>query len=164
MDYKGVIPKDIIEDHPERHERIPQFGSMYMFGYMPLHKDKLPYYDIFPLVVPIDTHIRSSEYFIGLNFHYLPHKERLILFDNMLKFTNQKEGEDEQFIIDYNMLTKYSILRYYKPAIKKYLYRQMATKFTYIHPSEWSLALFLPTETFKKSNRKEIWDDSREKI
>ena len=40
-----------------------------MFVYDPKTKAKLPFYDTFPLVLPIDT-FRGG--FIGLNFHYLP--------------------------------------------------------------------------------------------
>ena len=43
-------------------------GRLNMFLYDPKYKDKLPYYDVFPLVLPIQ---RYSDGFLGINFHYL---------------------------------------------------------------------------------------------
>ena len=43
-------------------------GRMSMFFYDPKFKNRLPYYDTFPLVLPLET-MRGG--FIGLNFHYL---------------------------------------------------------------------------------------------
>jgi len=44
-------------------------GNMYMFFYDPKTKDTLPYYDAFPLVIPIEP---AEGGFYGLNLHYLP--------------------------------------------------------------------------------------------
>ena len=46
----------------------PSAGRMSMFIYDPKLKDKLPYYDTFPLVLPIETY---SNGFLGINLHYL---------------------------------------------------------------------------------------------
>ena len=42
-------------------------GRMYTFFYNPKTKDKLPYYDRFPLSMILG---QDSDGFIGLNFHY----------------------------------------------------------------------------------------------
>ena len=47
----------------------PKYGVMNLFGYDPKHKDKLPYYDTFPLILPLEP---AKGGFMGLNFHYLP--------------------------------------------------------------------------------------------
>ena len=39
-------------------------GKMYLFAYNPKHKDILPYYDTFPLVLPFR---KMSEGFLGVN-------------------------------------------------------------------------------------------------
>ena len=44
-------------------------GKMYMFFYDAKYKDTLPFFDIFPLVFPIEFY---SEGFLGINLHYLP--------------------------------------------------------------------------------------------
>ena len=46
----------------------PKYGIMNLFGYDPKHKDRLPYYDTFPLILPLEP---AKGGFIGLNFHYL---------------------------------------------------------------------------------------------
>ena len=45
----------------------PSVGRLNMYFYDPKTKKKLPYYDTFPLVLPVDT-FRGG--FVGLNFHY----------------------------------------------------------------------------------------------
>ena len=32
----------------------PKYGIMNLFGYDPKHKDRLPYYDSFPLILPLE--------------------------------------------------------------------------------------------------------------
>ena len=49
------------------------FGALNMFIYDPKLKNKLPYYDTFPLVLPIE---RYRDGFLGINFHYLPYALR----------------------------------------------------------------------------------------
>ena len=51
-------------------------GKMYFFHYSPKLKDKLPYYDSFPLVIIIEMY---GDGFLGLNLHYLPLKMRMNL-------------------------------------------------------------------------------------
>ena len=43
-------------------------GSMYMYFYDPKTKEKLPYYDRFPLVILVED---AEGGFYGLNLHYL---------------------------------------------------------------------------------------------
>ena len=54
-----------------------------MFVYGPKHAKKLPYYDTFPLVLPLE---RYSDGFLGMNFHYLPIPLRMRLLDRMFDF------------------------------------------------------------------------------
>ena len=58
----------------------PKYGVMNLFGYDPKHKDKLPYYDVFPMIMLIGV---EKDTFLGLNFHYLPPKLRAILLDRV---------------------------------------------------------------------------------
>ena len=47
----------------------PSVGRLNLFGYNPKFRKTLPYYDIFPLVLPLEP-IPGG--FMGMNFHYLP--------------------------------------------------------------------------------------------
>jgi hypothetical protein len=53
-----------------RHNDRQKFlmGGLYYFMYDPKGKDDMPYYDRFPLVMPLK---REVDGFLGLNFHYL---------------------------------------------------------------------------------------------
>lgn len=56
----------------------PYFGRMNFFLYDAKYKDKLPYWDRFPLVLPLEE---TNNGFIGLNFHYLSIPMRLKLLN-----------------------------------------------------------------------------------
>ena len=60
-------PLDLIRDG--RRTTKPSAFNLNMFVYDPKYKKTLPYYDTFPLVLPLE---RYSDGFLGLNFHYLP--------------------------------------------------------------------------------------------
>ena len=66
-----------------------------MFFYDPKIKRKLPYYDRFPLVLPIETY---SNGFLGINFHYLSIPMRIRLLDRIMKFSNNDKFDDTTFI------------------------------------------------------------------
>ena len=81
---------DLIRDGKQR--RSPFFGRLNMFFYDPKLKAKLPYYDTFPLVLPLEGY---SDGFLGINFHYLPINLRIRLLDRIVDFstdTNFDEG------------------------------------------------------------------------
>ena len=63
----------------------PTIGEMYMFSYDPKYKDVLPYYDMYPLVIPIEMY---ADGFLGLNLHYLPPLARARLLDSLKKVAN----------------------------------------------------------------------------
>ena len=46
----------------------PSVGRLNLFGYNPKYRKTLPYYDVFPLVLPLEP---ISGGFMGMNFHYL---------------------------------------------------------------------------------------------
>ena len=62
-------------------------GKMYFYYYDPKTKDKLKYYDRFPLVIPIETY---PDGFLGLNLHYIHPKHRLILLDKLSDTASNK--------------------------------------------------------------------------
>ena len=79
-------------------------GKMYFYSYDPKLKDVLPYYDMFPLVIPIETY---SDGFLGLNLHYLSTKQRLILLDKLYDLLNNKKfDETTKMRVSYNILSR----------------------------------------------------------
>ena len=78
-------------------------GRMYHFRYDPKWKVKLPYWDTFPLVIPIDSY---SDGFDGLNLHYLPVKLRAKLFDALTSvLTDKGLNEKARFKLTYSLLS-----------------------------------------------------------
>lgn len=137
-------------------------GAMYMFQYDPKWKDDLPYYDRVPLVLPFRL---TKDGFYGINLHYLPLTLRARLMDGLYDFTtNKRYDESTRVMLSYKLLTGASSLKYYKPCVKQYLYSHMKTRFMYIYPSEWDIAIFLPTARFEKRNTNQVHAISRKLI
>jgi len=135
-------------------------GNMYFYSYNPKWKDKLPWYDTFPLVFPIEKYNNG---FLGLNFHYLAPKDRAILMDQLKVFANNKKyDETTKLRLTYDMLKGFSKIKRAKPTVHRYLQNKVRSKFVLINADEWEVALFLPVERFKKANKKKVWAHSKE--
>ena len=125
----------------------PKYGVMNLFGYDPKHKDKLPYYDIFPLIFPLEP---AKGGFIGLNFHYLKPGARVAFLRSLADTTNNRKFDKSTRIqADYSSLKGN---KYLKPTIKKYLYRQVRSNFLRVDYDEAALAVYLPVAQFKKGS------------
>ena len=139
-----------------------EHGSMYFFAYNPKHKNTLPYYDMFPLVIPIK---RYSDGFLGINFHYLYHKDRAILLDQLMAFANNKElNEETRLKLSYESLGNFTKYRRARPCIHRYLDGYMRSPMVPVEPTDWGTALFLPVERFKKMNKSMVWAESQSKM
>ena len=145
---------DLIRD-AKRASR-PFFGRLNMFFYDPKHKKKLPYYDTFPLVLPIE---RYPDGFLGINFHYLPIPLRVRLLDRLVDFSNNEEFDETTTIdADYARLKNINLI---KPTIHRYLAGQTKSDFRRIDADEFTVAVLLPVQRFKKASVREVWKDSR---
>lgn len=137
-------------------------GKMYFYFYDPKTKDVLPYYDKFPLVIPIEEH---RDGFLGLNLHYIHPKQRLILLDKLSDITtNHLYDENTKFKISYNYLKNATRLFEHKPCIKKYLYSHIQSKFLNIDASEWDIAALLPVESFEHAPKHQVFQESEDKF
>ena len=58
-------------------------GRMYCFFYDAKHKEKLPYWDRFPVVLILDL---QQDGFTGLNLHYIPPMYRVRLLYELYKY------------------------------------------------------------------------------
>jgi hypothetical protein len=139
-----------------------EFGYMYAFKYDPKTKNDLPYYDTFPLIFPVRM---DSDGFLGINFHYLPPTLRAKLMNALYStLTNKKYDDSTKVKISYSILQSASKYRFFKPMLKKYLRSQIRSQFLEIQVNEWDIAIFLPTESFRKADTGRVWEDSRKKI
>lgn len=160
-DVKSVQTKKLFEDKSRLVNSVEP-GSLFLFQYDPKTKKDLPYYDRFPLVFPFAS---TEDGFMGLNMHYLPHLLRARLMDGLYEYTsNEKMDKTTKLKISYDLLKSVSKLEYFRPCIKRYLGNHVTSRFIYITPKEWELALFLPLERFEKATTSRVWADSRRKI
>ena len=142
----------------DRRRRNPLVGRLYMFLYNPKTKAQLPYYDRFPLVFPYK---KVPGGFYGLNLHYLPPKFRALLMDSLFQtLSNTRLDESTKLRINYNILDSSSKYRWFKPCVKHYLTNHLQSTLIYVDPSEWNLALFVPSEQFRKDSKTNVWQDS----
>ena len=148
---------DLIRDGKRNNK--PFYGRLNMFFYDPKLKKKLPYYDTFPLVLPLEPY---ADGFLGINFHYLPMTLRLKLLDIVVDFSNNtKFDESTRLAVDYSKLKKFNII---KPTLKRYLAGRVKTQFRRIDADEFTVAALLPVQRFKKASASEVYADSRKMI
>ena len=137
----------------------PFYCKLNMFVYDPKFKKKLPYYDTFPLVLPLETY---PDGFLGINFHYLPIPLRVKLLDRLVDFSNNtKFDESTRLVVDYSQLKNINIV---KPTIHKYLAGQLKSQFRRIDADEFTIATLLPVQRFKKASASAVWKESRAMI
>ena len=142
-----------------KRDNEPFYGRLNMFFYDPKFKKTLPYYDTFPLVLPLEKY---PDGFLGLNLHYLPMKERINLLDRLVDYSNNtKFDECTRLAVDYSKLKKIKLI---KPTLKRYLAGRVKTQFRRIDADEFTVAALLPVARFKKASASEVYKDSRAMI
>ena len=148
---------DLIRDGKRKNS--PFFGRLNMFFYDPKFKKTLPYYDTFPLVLPLENY---PDGFLGINLHYLPMNLRLKLLDRLVDFSNNtKFDESTTLDVDYSQLKKIKLI---KPTLKRYLAGRVKTQFRRIDADEFTVAVLLPIARWKKASASEVYKDSRSMI
>jgi hypothetical protein len=150
---------------PQRRISQQLLGRMIMYYYDPKFKHKLPYYDTFPLVIPIELYSGSSPGWLGINLHYLPHSLRRDLLDALYSIYNDQHlNETKKLRLSYATLQRTTRIRWYQPAIKRYLSSHLRSKIYVVDPKEWDLTLMLPTERFVGKSAEGVWQQSRRKL
>ena len=159
---RNINRRKLLKDPALEPRNRARVGSMYMYFYNPKHEATLPYYDLFPLTIMVQP---VPGGFHGLNLHYLPPTLRARLFDSLVDLTNNKKyDESTRFKLTYDLLKSASKMRFFKPCYKHYLYSQIEGRVAMVEAPAWEMALFLPTEQFRKSTKTAVWKDSRQAI
>jgi hypothetical protein len=143
-----IDPEEVIRSKdPFRFFKVDAFGigKMYMFMYDAKYKDTLPFFDIFPLVFPIEP---SKDGFLGINLHYLPPGARAQMMDALHTIANNdKYNSSTKLQISYQLLKSYPLkFGGYKECIKKYLFGHIKSQLHYVNPKDWDKALLLPLQ------------------
>ena len=126
----------------------PSIGRLNMFFYDPKYKKTLPYYDIFPLVLPID---RIPGGFVGINFHYLRPGARFALLDRLQRFSirGRELTRQNKFDVSYDRVKGMPLV---SRTIKKYLWNHVRSSFLRVEYDEAALSVYLPVAQFRKGS------------
>lgn len=137
-------------------------GGLYFFYYNPKTKDNLPYYDVFPLVMPLEKY---NDGFLGLNFHYLPVRYRIMFMNKLIGRAIYNENDEIRRIkITYDILAAARKYKEFRPCLKRYLLPNIKSRVLAVAPEEWDVATMLPVQAFRKATVSEVWSDSLEEI
>jgi hypothetical protein len=125
-------------------------GQMFLFKYDPKWKQRLPYWDVYPLVFPIDVFTNG---FVGINLHYLPFGFRDPILNHLSALSNDSDKYDDEgrLQISYDILKSYSLMfnRFYKDCVRKYLYDHVRSQFQYVNPKDWHNVAAMPFERWE---------------
>lgn len=137
-------------------------GQMMSFFYSAKHKDTLPYWDAFPMIIPFG---KTATGFIGINMHYVTVPTRLKLLNKLLSFVNDDTLQPKaRMILSWKFLKNASKFPEIAPCIKQYLFGYVKSNFMIIEPKSWPLSIFLPVESFKGASNEQVWKDSKNVI
>ena len=129
-------------------------STMVFFSYDPKYKETLPYYDKFPLsfVISID-----KTGFVGINFHYLSQPMRIKLFDSMYTIARQSRLPTQQALqLNWKLLSNASKFPAVVPAVKRYLFNHVQSKFIKVPIDDWKTAIMLENAQFKKASANNV--------
>lgn len=157
-----VTPSKLMRENGSKVVRGYEIGSMMLFQYDPKFKRKLPYYDTFPLVFPIEPRDNG---FLGLNMHYLPLRQRAMLMDALYTLrTDSRYDESTALKISYQILKRSARYKLFKPCVKHYLSSNIKSRRIKIDPVEWDMALFMPLQRFQKASSSQVYSKSMEMV
>lgn len=149
----------LLGDNIKYQQSAPEVGSFCLYFYSPKHKDTLPYYDTFPLMLSLPT---TRHEIAGLNFHYLPPMERLKLLQVIIGIQGSNFSKAHKLSATYEAVK--GITNLYKPTYHAYLYKHIKSKVVIIPIQSAVPAVFLPIASFKKASQTSVWKDSKSMI
>ena len=156
-----VNRRDLMNSDPVEKRSRSASGRMYCFFYDAKHRETLPYWDAFPMIIAVSP---AKKGFYGMNLHYLPIPLRAKFLDALMDITNNKNFDESTKIkISYNMMNSSSKLKYFKPCFKHYLTKQVEGQLAHIPSAEWEIATFLPAAQWQ-GNKNQVYKDSRSTI
>jgi len=146
---KNLDTKQIKREQLGEYVNRPQLGKLCCYYYDPKTKETLPYWDRFPLVMPLDY--QDNGYILGLNLHYLPPEARMVLFDQLFAVRARKDlTVENQILMSYMVLKRTSQFPGWRDCIKRYIPSHIQSRVLEIDPLSWKLAVALPTQMFVK--------------
>lgn len=153
---------DVIKTSIKGHKvKRPEPGKIYAYVYDAKHKDTLPYWDKFPLIIYLGDYTakNGNRLLMGLNLHYIPPKARQEFLENLLVHSSTSTITNKT-----RLKINWSQVRSMKGAdqmIKAYLPGHIKGSITEIKPSDWINVIFMPTQQFmskgKRFSSRKVW-------
>lgn len=136
-----------------------EVGKMYMFGYDPMTKETLPYWDNLPLVVICDP---LPTGFSGINLHYLSPLLRAELVERLMEpVADSKEGtiHDDKAVMRsaWSFIRNFSRFPEVRGSVKRYLNTQIRGRLLEINSKHWKSAVFLPVQDFVGASAQTVY-------
>ena len=172
--YKKV-PRNVIRHSTSAREVVrPIRGGMYTFKYVPKHKDTLPYYDSWPLIIPYRRVTGGRIH--AFNLHYLPPKLRIkILFRLSALITTEDisgeaqapEGDNPEYYDFGNLNIRWDFtgrggLKLIRRCTRSYIIGNIKGKLIEFPTQTWPVVSFLPIARWRKEkNVNYIWKDNK---
>lgn len=133
----------------------PEIGKIYAFAYDAKHKDKLPYWDKFPLIIYLGdaTAGNGNKLWYGLNLHYIPPKARQSFLEELLKNYANTPVISNKTKLKINW-TKVKGMRGSDVMIKAYLPGHLRGPMLEIKPDDWANIVLMPTQQFVSGGKR----------
>lgn len=155
-----AMKESIIGNADKKVSRV-ELGKMYLYEYDPKWKDKLPYWDRFPLIFVLNA---DNEGFLGLNLHYLGPTLRLAFFDKLNQFASDTRlTPKSKLAVQYKLISDLSKFPETQHCVKRYLWNHVKTRFMEIPATDWRNAVLLPLQSFQKKSEQTAWAQSLKK-
>ena len=141
----------------------PTPGKVYAYQYDAKHKDTLPYWDKYPLIVFLGFYKSPKSNTLlmhGLNLHYIPPKARQQFLEDLLKqYANTKTiTNSTKLNIDWSKVKGFQGA---DKMIKAYLPAHIKGPIIEIKPSYWANVVLMPLQQFlsngKKFSANKVW-------
>lgn len=136
----------------------PFIGGMFHYIYDAKHKNTLPYWDKFPLVIPVEAY---RDGFLGLNLHYLPPIMRARLLDTLMDLREDSPTNGAYMRVSYQILKDVVKYKLFAPCIKRYLSGHIRSNLVVVDSDGWEEVAFLPTQQFTGATHQEVWRDAK---
>lgn len=160
-------PHTLLNNNRNLLKNYPITGKMYLFMYEPKGKKTLPYYDMFPLAIPVElrrrlkkksakAHQAQMQTFECLNLHYCTQERREYILDKLFTTRN--------FLQNLYMLSSERGGKLIRPLIRTYHIEYVRSKFLEIPTEEYDLAIVHRSEKFIKKHKSVVWRNTERRI
>ena len=149
----GIIAADGTEIYNPA--KSPLLGQMFFFLYDAKHKDTLPYWDKFPLVIPIGI---TDKHLLGLNLHYMPPPLRRGVIQMFMARRRRANTPQAYMDLTWRIAKNLLAMKVLNPMIHMYLFSHVRPPFIHVKEEAWINATMLPVQQFQKKTARQVWN------